>query len=174
MYQYREDYADIELESGTVNRTRLNKAIGEGDNHGNRYGVRVFRDGEAVDLTGVSCDGYFMRADGTATEVIAGVVTGNIAYVALPAACYAVVGNFTLAIKLIYPGYTMTARIVDGTVVDTKLGELTDPGDTIPDLSDFTALVARVEAAAAKIESFDIEAEVITGTRYRLGVIEST
>lgn len=172
MYQYREDYADIELESGTVHRTRLNKAIGEGDNHGNRYGVRVFCEGEPVDLTGVTCVGYFMRADGTATEVITGARSGNVAYVELPEACYAVVGNFTLTIKLVYSDYAMTARIVDGTVVDTELGELADPGDTIPDLSDFAALVARVEAAAEKIESFDITAEVITGTRYRLGVIE--
>lgn len=164
---------DIDLEGGTINRSYMNHNLGEGDQKGNRFGVRVFRNGQSVDLTGVSVSGYFIRANGT-TVSLSGSRSGNKCYVTLAAACYAVEGSFTLVIKLTGGGITATARIVDGTIVDTAIGELVDPGSLIPDLSDFTDLVERVEAAAEKIESFDITAVQITGTRYKLGVIEAS
>ena len=169
----KEDIQIIDLETGTISRTFLNKALGEGDAYGDRFGVIVQRGGQPVDLTGVSVSGFFIRANGT-TESLSGSRSGSKCWVDLPAACYAVEGNFTLGIKLTHSGTTVTARIVDGTIVNTSLGNIYDPGSLIPDLADWTDLVTRAEAAAEKIESFDITATLISGTRYRLGVVEST
>ena len=169
----KEDIQIIDLETGTISRTYINKALGEGDSYGDRFGVIVQRGGQPVDLTGVSVSGFFIRANGT-TESLSGSRSGSKCWVDLPAACYAVEGNFTLGIKLTHSGTTVTARIVDGTIVNTSLGSIYDPGSIIPDLADWTALVTRAEAAAATIESFDITAMLISGTRYRLGVVEST
>ena len=169
----KEDIQIIDLETGTISRTFLNKALGEGDSYGDRFGVIVQRGGQPVDLTGVSVSGFFIRANGT-TESLSGSRSGSKCWVDLPAACYAVEGNFTLGIKLTHSGTTVTARIVDGTIVNTSLGSIYDPGSLIPDLADWTALVTRAEAAAEKIESFDITATLISGTRYRLGVVEAT
>ena len=173
MAVYKEDIQTIDLETGTISRTFLNKALGEGDSYGDRFGVIVQRGGQPVDLTGVSVSGFFIRANGT-TESLSGSRSGSKCWVDLPAACYAVEGNFTLGIKLTHSGTTVTARIVDGTIVNTSLGSIYDPGSLIPDLADWTALVSRAEAAAEKIESFDITATLISGTRYRLGVVEAT
>ena len=170
---YKEDIQTIDLETGTISRTFLNKVLGEGDAYGDRFGVIVQRGGQPVDLTGVSVSGFFIRANGT-TESLSGSRSGSKCWVDLPAACYAVEGNFTLGIKLTHSGTTVTARIVDGTIVNTSLGSIYDPGSLIPDLADWTALVSRAEAAAEKIESFDITATLISGTRYRLGVVEAT
>ena len=170
---YRNDIADIDLETGTVHRSFLNKALGEGDISGNRFGVRVLRNGQTVDLTGVSVSGYFVRANGTSVA-LSGSRSGNTCWVTLPEACYAVEGNFELSIKLSVGGVTVTARIVDGTIVNTALGDLVDPGSVIPDLASWTALVTRAEAAAAKIEGFNITETLITGTRYRIGVQDAT
>lgn len=170
---YKNDFVDIDLETGTVFRSFLNKTLGEGDAAGDRFGVRVLRNGAEVDLTGVSVVGYFIRANGS-TETITGSRSGSRCWVELPQACYVYEGGFTLSIKLTIGGTTVTARIVDGTVVDTVMGSLNDPGGVIPDLSDWTALVTRAEAAAAKIESFNITETLITGTRYRIGVQDAT
>ena len=170
---YKEDIQIIDLETGTISRTFLNKALGEGDSYGDRFGVIVQRGGQPVDMTGVSVSGFFIRTNGT-TEALSGSRSGSKCWVDLPAACYAVEGNFTLGIKLTHSGTTVTARIVDGTIVNTSLGSIYDPGSLIPDLADWTALVTRAEAAAEKIESFDITATLISGTRYRLGVVEAT
>ena len=170
---YKNDFVDIDLETGTVFRSFLNKTLGEGDAAGDRFGVRVLRGGQEIDLTGVSVVGYFIRSNST-TEVINGSRSGSRCWVELPQACYVYEGGFTLSIKLTIGGTAVTARIVDGTVVDTVLGGLNDPGSVIPDLSDWTALVARAEAAAAKIESFNITETLITGTRYRIGVQDAT
>ena len=166
---YREDIIDVELETGTVHRSFANRSVGEGDINGNRFGVRILRNGEEVNLSGVTVIGYFIRANGT-TEVISGSRSGSMCWVELPQACYAVDGNFTLSIKLTDGTVTMTARIVDGTVVNTVIGSIIDPGSVIPDLASFTALVERAEAAAETIEAYSISAVNLTGTRYRIDV----
>ena len=167
---YREDITVIDMESGTVHRSFMNHALGEGDIKGDRFGVKIIRNGEAVNLTGVAVIGYFIRANET-TVVISGERNENVCWVELPQACYTIEGNFTLSIKLSNGTETVTVRIVDGTIVNTVLGDLVDPGSVIPDLSEFTELVERAEAAAAKIEAISITSTLITGTRYRLDVV---
>ena len=169
MAQYREDIADIELESGTLFRSFSNKAIGSGDAAGNRYGVKLLRNGEPVSMSGAACVGYFIRADGI-TLVINGEVDNGIAYVELPAAAYAVGGNFTLAIKVSGTGFAETMRIVDGTVVMTTTGAISDPASEIPSLAELNAVIADAEAAAAAIGNLSVTATQISGTRYKIAV----
>jgi len=174
---YKNDFVDIDLETGTVFRSFMNRSIGEGDIKGDRFGVRVLRNKQEVDLTGVSVSGFFTRANGTTVEITGSTYTfrtGSKCGVILPASCYAVEGNFTLAIKLTVGGVTITARIVDGTVDNTVIGSIVDPGSTIPSLADYEALVTRAEAAATKLESFNITETLIEGTRYRIGVQDAT
>lgn len=166
---YREDIIDIELESGTVARSFMNKAIGEGDIKGNRFGFRCLRNGELVLLTGSSAIGHFIRADGNTIQ-LNGTVNRDTAFVTLPAACYAVEGQFTLAIKLSGGGVTGTIRMVDGTVVNTTNGAVIDPGSVIPDLTDYLAVVEDAEEAAEAVFGFSVTAELISGNDYRIVV----
>lgn len=169
---YREDIVDIELESGTVFRTFMNKAIGEGDANGNRFGFRCLRNGQPVSLTGSTVIGHFIRADGNTVE-ITGTTDGDAAYVTLPATCYAVEGQFTLAIKLSGGSVTGTIRMVDGTVVNTTNGAVIDPGSVIPDLSDYLSVVEDAEAAADTINGF-ISTELIDGIDYKIIITTTT
>ena len=63
MANYREDFANINLETGTISRNFMNHSIGGGDALGDRFGVRVFRNGEAVTLGG-TCAGLCHSAGG--------------------------------------------------------------------------------------------------------------
>lgn len=113
------DLVDIDLDTGRLPQSLYNRTIGTGDVKGNGFGVRVFRGGEPVDLSGVSVYGYFKPPQGNNIGITSGnVVSGNEAYVILPAACYNYQGQFTLAIKLVGSGITGTVRIIKG-VVDT-------------------------------------------------------
>jgi len=173
MAQYREDIVNVELESGSLFRSFNNQMIGSGDSSGNRYGMKLVRNGEPVSMSGAACVGYFIRSDGI-TLVINGVVSDGIAYVELPAAAYAVSGNFTLAIKVTGTGFAETMRIVDGTVVLTTTGAIADPASEIPSLADLMAVIGRAETAAETINDFSITATQISGTRYKIAVtIES-
>lgn len=163
---YREDIVDVDLENGNVFRSFSNKSIGEGDAGGNRFGFRCLRNGEPVSLSGSTVIGHFIRANGTTVEIDGGAVTGDTAYVTLPAACYAVEGNFTLAIKLSGGGVTGTIRMVDGTVVNTTNGTVIDPGTVIPSLADYLAAVDDAEDAADRIYGISITAELIAGQDY--------
>lgn len=149
MAMYKEDIVNIDLQSGIINRSFLNQTLGVGDDSANRFGVRVYRHGEPVELEG-TCFGLFIRADGTTVAITNGVIDGNIAYVTLPPACYAVEGQFALAIKCQGGGVNGTMRIVDGVVSRTSTDTTVDPG-TVMDSID--TLLAAIEAAMASIPS---------------------
>lgn len=144
---YREDIVNVELNSGSIFRSFLNHQIGEGDSGANRFGVRVFRGGEEVSVSGATCTGYFIRPEGD-TVVITGTASGNTAYVDLPQACYTYEGQFSLAIKLAGGDVTGTMRIVDGVVTNTTTDTLIDPGTVIPSIED---LIEAIETAVASI-----------------------
>lgn len=166
---YREDIVDIELESGSVFRSFMNKSIGEGDVGGNRFGFRCLRNGVPVSLIGSAIVGHFIRADGNTIQLF-GEIEGDTGFVTLPATCYAVEGQFTLVIKLGNSDIVGTIRMVDGTVVNTTNGAVIDPGDVIPDLSDYLAAVEDAEEAAEAVFGFSITTELISGTDYRIVV----
>lgn len=147
MANYREDIVDIELTGGNIHRSFMNHTIGQGDDDANRFGIRVFRNGQPEALVG-DCFGLFIRADGETVPIENGVVDGNTAYVTLPPACYAVEGNFTLTIKVNGGGVTGTMRIVDGVVSRTSTSVVVDPGTVIPSVE---ALIEAIDAAVASL-----------------------
>ena len=147
---YWEEIIDIELESGTLHRSFMNHAIGKGDNMGNRYGMRLFRNGEPVDLSNATCMGFFIDPHGTPILISGSSythVSGNEAYVQLPQACYNYEGQFTLSIKVIDPEVTETTRIIDGTIVNTGVDNAVAPTGSVPSYQEILALYDRMQAA---------------------------
>lgn len=147
MANYKEDIVDIEMKGGNIYRSFMNHTIGYGDDDANRFGIRVFRNGQPEALVG-DCFGLFMRADGGTVPIENGVVDGNTAYVTLPEACYAVEGNFTLTIKVNGGGVTGTMRIVDGVVSRTSTSVVIDPGTVVPSIE---TLINAINAAVTTL-----------------------
>ena len=154
---YKEDIVDIELETGTIHRSFLNHAIGLGDAKGNRFGVRLFRNGVAENVGSATVTGLFMSPDGN-NYTISGSgsssqyhwINGNVAGVILPSSFYAVEGQFTLAIKLSLSGVVTTMRIVDGVVSNTGTSGAVVPSSSVP-TSD--QIIAAYNNAIAVIDS---------------------
>lgn len=144
---YKEDIVSIDLENGTIHRSFLRHSIGGGDKLANRFGVRVFRNGQPEALSG-SCKGYFIRSSGETIVISDGTISGNVAYVTLPESCYAQEGVFSLAIKVESGSVKGTLRIVDGMVCRTSTDSAVDPGTIIPSVE---ALLAEIAAAEATI-----------------------
>lgn len=158
---YKEDIATINLEVGNIFRSFVKHTIGTADNAADRFGIRVMRGEEEVDLSGCSCYGYFRDPHGNNIALTSqGTVDGNVAYVTLPQACYNYEGQFCLSIKLIGGGVTGTMRIVDGVIDNTNTGSAAAPTGTVPTyseiLSQYDAMVAATAAANGCIaETFD-------------------
>lgn len=155
---YKRDIASINLETGTIHRTFLNHSIGYKDQKADHFGIRVFRDGEPVDLTGVSVQGVFMPPQGDPIAITSGnIVSGNEAEVVLPQACYNYDGQFCLAIKLVDSNNSVTGtmRIVDGMVDNTHASGTVAPTSAVPTyqeiLSTYDAMVAATAAANGAI-----------------------
>ena len=169
MAVYKRDIIDIELERGTVHRSFANRTVGEWDELGDVFGVRLHRNGQEVPLDMVTCTGYFERPDGS-TVVILGDRDGSLAWVQLPKTCYAITGQFKLTIKVTLDDVTATVRIVDGTVVNTAVGDMIDPGSIVPDMEGLEDILGELELLIERLESFTITANLITGTRYRIEI----
>ena len=167
----KNDIADIELNCGSIHRSFIQKNVGEGDENANRFGIRLWRNGEPESCGGSTCIGYFIRhGNGDTVTINGGLFSGQEAFVELPEACYAYDGGFTLVIKLVGGDVTGTMRIVDGTVVDSMIGAPIDPGSVIPDLSDLLEVIERAEDAAETIAGISVSAQLIEGDNYAIVV----
>ena len=98
----KNDIVDIELETGNIHRSFCCHAIGMSDNMADWFGIRVFRNGNPVDLTGASVQGFFKNPHGENIAITSGNFVGdNVAKVCLPQICYQYNGQFVLAIKIV-------------------------------------------------------------------------
>lgn len=145
------DVVKIDLNKG-LSRTYAGMVLATGDNMANCFGAALYRGGDAVDITGYSVMGYFIRG-GAETVVIQGKAEGNEAIVELPQACYTSDGGFSLAIKVSGADVTATVRVVDGAIRLTQTGTLIDPGDIVPSLDELFAKIAEMEAVTAEGEA---------------------
>lgn len=157
---YREDIVDIDLDSnGTLFRTFMNHAIGKGDKMENRFGVRLWRSGEPVDLSLASTQGFFMAPDGQ-NILISGSgrteTSGNVGWVQLPQACYNTEGQFTLAIKIIDDSVTGTMRIIDGVVDNTGVDSPVAPVGDVPTYQEILAVYEQMLEAKRGSVRWDI------------------
>lgn len=158
---YKQDIVDINLNTGSIFRSFLNHSIGFKNDDADRFGIRCFRDGEPVDLSGASCQAVFMAPNGVNIALTSyGTVSGNVAYVTLPPACYDYEGQFCLSIQLVGGGVTGTMRIVDGMVVNTGASGAVAPTASVPTyqeiIAQYDAMVAATSAANLAIaETFD-------------------
>lgn len=147
---HKDSIVNVDLTSGTIHRSFLNHSIGMNDSDGDFFGVRVFKDGAPVDLTNVSVQGHFNPPVGAPIFLNAGnYISGNVATVRLPQACYNYEGPFSLAIKLVTVNETVTVRIVDGMVDNTYVEGSVAPTGTVPTYQEVLAEYDQMVAATA-------------------------
>lgn len=167
MALYQEDIVEIDMNRAGFHRSFLNHSIGRDDTCANRFGVRLVRMGEPVNLGSATCEGFFLSPSGNHI-VISGQYAqtdGNMAYVELPAACYDYEGPFTLAIKVVGGGVTGTVRMVDGQIVNTFTDGAVAPVGSVPTYQEVLAVYDQMLAAKAGSVRYDIEQELTTAQR---------
>ena len=153
----QKDVVTLDLSRGSFHRSFCAHSIGTNDISGNRFGVKLVRNGEPVDVSLCSCIGYFIRADGETVVVNGGLADADgVLGVTLPQSCYAVEGQFTLTLKISGDAFSHTSgtiRVIDGMVINGTTGTIIDPGTIVPALTE-AAIIAKIsecEAAAATI-----------------------
>lgn len=151
---------------GGVKHEDLRRLFAEADALAHTFKFNVVSDGTPQSLTGHTVVGYFM-ANGE-TIVISGSVSGNVATLVLPAACYAHVGGFQLIVRLV-SGSTKTSIFWgSGYITNSTTETVIDPGSVVPDLDDVLAMIDEVDAAtaAATAAADDANAAASKSIRY--------
>ena len=171
MAVYKRDIVDINLETGNIHRSFLKHSIGYKDQKADHFGIRTYRDGVPVDLTGVSVQGIFLPPQGDPIAITSGnIVDGNVAEVVLPQACYNYDGQFTLSIKLVDSNnsVTGTVRIVDGMVDNTHASGTVAPTSAVPTYQEILSTYDEMVAATAAANGC-IAATYSSSSTYKVG-----
>ena len=145
MVQFRNVHK-VDLSAGSAPVIPL-RQLHYADVNADRVGAMVYADGEPVTLIGI-CSGTAIRADGSTVPITGGVVEGNLAYVELPAECYAIEGPIQVFVTLTEAESVTTLLAAMGTVKMTETGTVIDPGDVLPSVN---ALITAILEAVASI-----------------------
>lgn len=126
------------------------------DADGNLIGVKVYKDGEPVTLSG-SVTGYCVLPDGS-TVAVAGTRTGNRAYITVPQSALAYVGPLGIVIKLIDGNTITTLLSIVATVYKSRTDNVITPSQQI--ITDWANAISEAlqeveDASAAQDEKID-------------------
>ena len=103
----------VESDLGRLpNVKRLAGRVFTGDSLANKIGVRVTKDGQAVELSG-TVKAFVKKPNGDTFEVT-GTASGNEAWVILPSAAYTSVGMLGIYIRMVSEDNTITLGGIEG------------------------------------------------------------
>lgn len=137
----------VDINADTL-RDTLRTPLGMHNAQAQTFAVVVTEGGAPATLTGAGCTGYFIRADGY-TVTISGTVSGNVAMVTLPAACYAVQGRCKLSVNVTIGSTIHTLLMVEGYADRTRTDAIVDDSKLIPSIDELLAQISAMEAATA-------------------------
>lgn len=144
-----------------VQKHRLGRLFAANDKLAHTINVTVLHDGAAADLSGQTITAYFIRQD-EATVMVNGTLSGNVATVTLPSACYAKPGYFSLIIKA--SGDVSTAIFwADGTITRTSTDIIVDPEHIVPSLEELLAQISVMQTATAAANTATGKANTAAG-----------
>lgn len=125
----------VDLESGLVLQPQR-AVLRKDDRKANRIIVRMMRDGEDVDLTGVKASGIFFRPPDGAQLHLEGSVSGSEASVLLIDNCYTQEGRYSFDLILTMGEVRRTMLSINGQVHDEGSGAVIDLENVIPSIDD--------------------------------------
>jgi uncharacterized protein (DUF1330 family) len=163
-------YADLRNNIGVQSVGQARAVRGESNAH--TWRVTVLDGMAAANLDGYSAQCSYIRPDG-GTVYIDGSISGNVAEIVFPAACYAYAGTGSAILRLINNAAGVNV-VIDGlmfTISESETDVAIDPGNVVPSLSELLAQMdamvsaenARVEAENARVAAEEIRAAFYDG-----------
>ena len=139
-----------------------------GDNNAHTWRVMIMDGGESAQITG-NITGYFVRTDGN-TVTVTGGLTGNVATVTLPQACYATDGDLYAVMRLKSSSGMITLSALILPVRNVLTDSIIDPGEVIPSLDD---LLAQIDACEEATDAANDAADAANQAAQSVSAVES-
>lgn len=134
-----------------IQMTPLKSLYASGDKDAHSFEFLLFNGGEELDLSGAQVNGYFIRADGY-TVLITGTAAKNTVSLTLSESCYAIVGQFSLAVKIKFGDKRKTVFAGYGYVTRSTTDAIIDPGARIPSLDELLAQLDALKTATSEAQ----------------------
>lgn len=154
----------VKLEQPT-SKMELQEPLAYDNTKAHAMQVTVVNDDGPEDLSGISVVGSFLNAQGNTVDTILGTVSGNVAQVILPAACYAVPGRFKFTMNMSKDDSVRTVLWVNGHVEKNTGGTPIDPGTPVTNYSTI------IQQANEIVQAMDgIQIATVSETKDYLGI----
>lgn len=159
---------DVDLDKGnTTLKVELPYPLYTEDHSAHKVGVRVFRDGKAVDLTGATVTGYFRRppkdeSSSAETVILNGTADGNTAACVFNQYCYPYRGPFAFVLKISTTSMIHALLGMTGTILPARTTAIVDDSNVIPSLDDLLKQVEVMRTATAESKQATSNANAAT------------
>lgn len=147
-----EHIVDVHLEQGRLAEVELGPTLYEEDSNGLKLGVRLWRNGEAVDVTGTVSGWAIVSTGQTISPFDDTGYDGNEAWVLVPQGAL-VPGRIEIFLRITGDSDSAVTLHATGTVRRTKTGEIIVPGDPLPDVDQIRTLLGDLNEAINNAEA---------------------
>ena len=140
----------------------LNEPLAYDNSLAHAMRVTVFNDDGPESLAEFSCFGTFTPVGGNSLSPIPGTISGNVAQVVLPSACYKNPGRFKFTMNLAKTdgsGASRTVLWVEGSVERNQTTTIEVPTEVL----NVTQVISEAQVAAGRAEDAAADAENFTG-----------
>lgn len=162
---YTDIPSTIDLVQG-VQLTHLRSPLVQDDSRAHRIEVAVTRNGAAIDLTGATITGSFVRADGV-TVSLSGATAYNTVSVVLSPECYREEGRCVMAVKVTLDDTSNTVFLAEGVVMRASTETYVADEETALSLEE---LFRRLDAGVSSVEaSAELAAQAAEDARVAIG-----
>ena len=152
-----EHIVDVHLEQGRLAEVELGPTLYEEDSNGLKLGVRLWKNGEAVDVTGTVSGWAIVSTGQTISPFDDTGYDGNEAWVLVPQGAL-IPGRVEIFLRITGDSDAAVTLHATGTVRRTKTGEIIVPGDPLPDVDQLRQIAQRCEDAAEAAEELTTNA----------------
>ena len=152
-----EHIVDVHLEQGRLAEVELGPTLYEEDSNGLKLGIRLWKNGEAVDVTGTVSGWAIVSTGQTISPFDDTGYDGNEAWVLVPQGAL-VPGRVEIFLRITGDSDSAVTLHATGTVRRTKTGEIIVPGDPLPGVDQLRQIAADCVAATEAAEELTTNA----------------
>ena len=161
----------VDIDVGILHED-LHRLFAVADAQAHTFKITVMSKGQAQSLSGHTVIGYFMT-NYHGTVVINGSVSGNVATLTLPAACYANNTGFQLIIRIVSGSTKTSIYWGSGYVSRSASNPTIDPGSVIPNIDDLLAKINEMEQATQAANAAATNANTAAEKSIRYDTVQS-
>ena len=161
-----ERWFDLDLDKGRALNVDLGPVLFTEDSNSLKLGIRLFENGEAVEVT-ETVSGKAIIPDGSTIMPLDAGSTINEAWIIIPQTALELPGKIEMFLRISNASAGAVALYATATIHRSETDTVYVPGDPLPDVDELRAIAAAAESAASHAVVYDSKQSLTTAQKER-------